>query len=112
MSAQAAATSESGRLISLGLDAEPWPAGTHMCMIYNNDEKRRSVIAKFMQRGLDAHEAVSYFVDTLPPEALKKSLGEAGMTIPDELDGPQFRVPQQQRPTVPTGHSTSIARWA
>jgi hypothetical protein len=61
-------------------------------MIYNDDEERRSVIAKFMQSGLDAHEAVSYFVDTLTPEELKKSLGEAGVTIPDERDGPQFRV--------------------
>jgi hypothetical protein len=49
-----------------------------MCMIYNDNEERRSVIAKFMQSGLGAHEAVSHFVDTVIPEQLKKSLGEAG----------------------------------
>ena len=103
MSAQMAATSGSPRMISLGFDTEPWPAGTHMCMIFNDDAERRSVIAKFMQSGLDAHEVVSYFVDTLTPEELKKSLGEAGVIIPDEPDGRQFRVFPAQEAYCPDG---------
>lgn len=111
MSAQTAATSGSPRMISLGFDTEPWPAGTHMCMIFNDDAERRSVIAKFMQSGLDAHEVVSYFVDTLTPEELKKSLGEAGVIIPDE-PADSSESSRHKRPTVPTGHSISIACWA
>jgi MEDS: MEthanogen/methylotroph, DcmR Sensory domain len=103
MSAQMAATSESPRMISLGFDPEPWPAGTHMCMIFNDDAERRSVIAKFMQSGLDAHEVVSYFVDTVTPEELKKSLGEEGVAFPDEPDGGQFRVLPAQEAYCPDG---------
>jgi MEDS: MEthanogen/methylotroph, DcmR Sensory domain len=103
MSAQMAAASESPRMISLGFDPGHWPAGTHMCMIFNDDAERRSVIAKFLQSGLDAHEVVSYFVDTLTPEELKKSLGEEGVAFPDELDGGQFRVLPAEAAYCPDG---------
>lgn len=91
MSVQADA-GESRRMVSLGFDDEPWPAGTHMCMIYDDDDERRSVLAKYLQSGLEANEEVSYFVDTVSPTELKSSLGEAGLVFPDGCDDRQFRV--------------------
>jgi hypothetical protein len=79
-------------MVSLGFDTEPWPAGTHMCMIFDDDAERRAVIARFLQAGLEANEAVSYLVDTLSPEELKQSLSEAGVALPAEPAGRRFRV--------------------
>jgi MEDS: MEthanogen/methylotroph, DcmR Sensory domain len=103
MSVPTTAVSECQRMISLGFDAEPWPAGTHMCMIFDDDDERRSVIARFMQSGLDANEVVSYFVDTLTPGELKKTMSEAGVSLPDELDGRQFRVLEAEKAYCPDG---------
>ncbi len=80
------------RMVSLGFDDEPWPAGTHMCMIFDDDDERRMVIAKFLQSGLDANEQVSYFVDKSTPEEVLKSLRDAGGALPEDGVGGQFRV--------------------
>ena len=66
------AASQSTRMISLGFDAEPWPAGMHMCMIFNDDKERRGVIARFLESGLEGDELVRYLVDTQTPEELKQ----------------------------------------
>jgi len=48
-------------MISLGFDADLYPAGTHMCRIFNDDEERRRVMAKFIQSGIDENELLRYF---------------------------------------------------
>jgi MEDS: MEthanogen/methylotroph, DcmR Sensory domain len=94
---------EGERMISLGFDDELWPAGTHMCMIFVDDEERRMVIAKFLQSGLDANEQVSYFADTSTPEEVFKSLGEDGLTFPDEVEGRRVRVVPAEEAYCPGG---------
>lgn len=94
---------ESPRMISLGFDAEPYPAGTHMCMIFNDDAERRSVMAKFIQSGLDANEQVGYFVDTMSPEDLKKWMRELGVALPDELEGRQYSLAEAAPTYCPDG---------
>jgi MEDS: MEthanogen/methylotroph, DcmR Sensory domain len=101
MSTQTAA-SQSPRMISVGFDPEPWPAGTHMCMIFNDDEERWSVIAKFVQSGLDANEVVNYF-SAVSPEELKKSMRGAGVTFPEGLDDRQFNVLDAEKSYCPDG---------
>jgi hypothetical protein len=56
MSTLEAAAGESPRMTSLGFDAEPYPVGTHMCFIYNDEFERRWVMSKYIQSGLDANE--------------------------------------------------------
>jgi hypothetical protein len=90
MSAHEAPTIESRPMISLGFDAEPYPMGTHMCFIFNDEDERRWVMSKYIQSGLDANEQVGYFVDTMSPEGLKKWMRELGVSLPDELDGRQY----------------------
>jgi len=103
MSTQMAATGASPRKIPLGFDTEPRPAGTHMCMIFNDDAERRSVIAKYIQSGLDANEQVGYFVDTMSAEDLKRWMRELGVALPDELEGRQYSVAEAAQTYCPDG---------
>ena len=86
------ARGESRPMISLGFDEEPYPRGTHMCFIFNDEDERRWVMSKYIQSGLDANEQVGYFVDTMSPDGLKKWMRDQGVTLPDELDGRQYSV--------------------
>ncbi|MFO7912765.1 MAG: hypothetical protein R6V15_11440, partial [Desulfotignum sp.] len=53
--------------ISLGFDNKAYPAGTHMCLIYNDETERRKIISKFLEGGLKTGEKVAYFVDEISP---------------------------------------------
>lgn len=71
------------RMTSLGFDPDPYPEGIHMCFIFDDDEERRRVLAKFVESGLEAQEQVAYFVDTLSPAALEETLRNFGVKLPD-----------------------------
>jgi len=103
MSTQAAPTSESRPMISLGFDTEPYPMGTHMCFIFNNENERRWVMSQYIQSGLDANEQVCYFVDTMSPEDMKKWMREQGVTLPDELEGRQYSFLEAENTYCPDG---------
>jgi hypothetical protein len=90
-------------MIPLGFDGEPYPVGTHMCLIFNDEFERRWVMSKYIQSGLGANEQVSYFVDTMPPEDLKKWMRELGVTLPDELDGRQYSFLEADQTYCPDG---------
>ncbi len=60
--------------VSMGFARETVPLGTHMCLIYTDDDERMSLIAKFLEAGLAANELVGYFADDLPPAETKKVL--------------------------------------
>ena len=76
------------RLIPLGLRAEMFPAGTHMCYLYNDDDERHRMISGFIAGGLREHEKVGYFVDLMSPEEMRGRLRELGVDMPPET-GPQ-----------------------
>ncbi len=74
----------SARHVSMGFTNQEFPAGIHMCLIYNNEEERRQTIARFLAAGLTDGERVGYFADESSPEqvlemleALYGTLGEA-----------------------------------
>jgi hypothetical protein len=90
-------------MISLGFDPGTYPAGTHMCLIFNDDEERRRVIAEFVRSGLEGHEQVRYYVDSMTPEELKKSLRASGVNLPDELDGRQYSFVEANKAYCPDG---------
>lgn len=70
-------------MTSLGFDSRPFPAGTHMCFIFNDDTERHQVLAKYIQSGLESDEQVAYFVDTMSPEELREHLRKFGVAVPD-----------------------------
>jgi hypothetical protein len=103
MSVQETPNSEIRPMISLGFDAEPYPMGTHMCFIFNDEGERRWVMSKYIQSGLDDNEQVGYFVDTMSPEDLKRWMRELGVSLPDELDGRQYSVAEAAETYCPDG---------
>ena len=76
----------SRRMTSLGFDPRPFPAGTHMCFIFNDETERRQFLAKYIQSGLESDEQVAYFVDTMTPEELREHLRKLGVAVPDAGD--------------------------
>lgn len=67
------------QLIPMGFTNELFPRGTHMCYIFNDDDERRKLIARFLQSGLSSNEKVDYFVDTVSPDEVIASLHELGV---------------------------------
>ena len=68
--------------VDMGFTKDVFPEGTHMCLIYDDDEHRRSVIGRFLARGIALGEKVSYFADTSTPAEVQSWLQEAGMASP------------------------------
>lgn len=71
------------RQINLGFTAETFPAGTHMCYIYNDDGERHEVIAKFVESGVAGGEAVHYFTHGPKDETLDEALLRLGVRLPE-----------------------------
>lgn len=74
------------RIISLGFTAELFPAGTHMCYIYNDDTERRNVVSKYIESGLRGHEQVGYFVDLVSPLDVSANPSTLGIDLPSDID--------------------------
>jgi hypothetical protein len=103
MSVHEAASSEIRPMISLGFDAQPYPMGTHMCFIFNDEDERRWVMSRYVQSGLDDNEQVGYFVDTMSPEELKCWMREQGVSLPEALEGQKYSVLEADTTYCPDG---------
>lgn len=103
MTGQRPPAGESRRLVSLGFDAEPYPAGTHMCYIFTDEQERLRLIAQFVQSGLDANELVGCFVDTVTPAAFNESMRELGVRLSDELVSRQYSALESDSAYCPDG---------
>ena len=78
------------RFVSMGINDEQFPAGTHMCYIYKDDQERKEFIAKYLWLGLQGHEKVNYFVDVISPEEMRAQLKELGLSLPLEMVPEKF----------------------
>lgn len=73
------------RKMSLGFTHEAFPAGTHMCYIYNDDDECREALAKYIESGLLEGEEVHYFYHAVmgeTPEAARRRIG-----VPSSAEG-------------------------
>ena len=86
------ATGEGDRLISLGFTAERFPAGTHMCYIFNDDDERLELISKFVESGVRANETVGYFTDLLSPGEMRDRLRMSGAALPSATDDRRLAI--------------------
>lgn len=93
----------SERPISLGFTSETFPAGTHICYIYNDEQERWQVIAGFIESGLAGREKVGYFVDMMPPDEMRAHLSELGLDLPPQTDERQFSVARALDTYCPDG---------
>jgi len=80
------------RMASMGFTDEKFPAGTHMCLIYDDDNERRRIIAKYLDAGLREREKVSYFADNVAPDEVEAWLREMGVDVPKQSDTPGFTI--------------------
>jgi hypothetical protein len=71
------------RQIHLGFTAETFPAGTHMCYIYNDDDERHDLISKFIESGVAEGEAVHYFCHGSKGETLEEARRRIGVRLPE-----------------------------
>jgi len=54
--------------VDLGFTDRKHPAGAHMCLIFQDENERRKIISKFLEKGLLEHEKVAYFADVMTKE--------------------------------------------
>jgi hypothetical protein len=94
---------EEQRMTSFGFTSERFPAGCHMCYIYNDEEERQEVIARFIESGLAEGEYIFYLVDNMSPEAMRSHLLEKGIQLPADIDEPRFKIFQASEAYCPEG---------
>ncbi len=89
--------------VSMGFTRDLFLEGTHMSLIYDNEEQRKKVISQFMATGITLGEQVGYFADTTPPQEVKAWMEEMGVKLPEERpDGP-FSIFRAESVYCPTG---------
>ena len=70
------------RVTQLGLTREVFPAGTHLCHIFNDNEERCEAITGFLRAGLSAGErATCLLSDRLDPATLAAYLGRHDLSL-------------------------------
>jgi len=89
--------------VDMGFTDEQFPAGTHMCLIYNNEEERQKIISKYLEGGLFTGEKVAYFAEEMSPDQIREWLAEMGIEIPDSEKTDSFRVTSTAETYYPTG---------
>ena len=94
---------ETRRLASMGFTDEKFPAGTHMCLIYDNEDERRRIIGKYLAAGRKDHEKVSYFVDTMDSDDVVAWLRAMGVDVPRDGRSPEFLIASAAKTYCPGG---------
>ena len=89
--------------VNMGFTDKQFPAGTHMCLIYSNEEERKKIISKFLEGGNSSGEKVAYFADEMSPEQVKTWLNEMGVEIPPEDKKDSFSVTSTADTYYPDG---------
>lgn len=103
MSNRGSGVGDDPRMISLGFDTHRYAAGTHLCFIFNDEDERRLVMARYIESGLQGDDQVGYFVDTMSPDDLNTWLRASGVSVSEALDRKQFYSLDAERTYCPDG---------
>jgi hypothetical protein len=66
--------------ISLGFTQELFPAGVHVCQIFQDDDERQTALLGFLLSGLQAGERTSCFSDKATEPVVSEFLGRHGIS--------------------------------
>ncbi|HCY84087.1 MAG TPA: hypothetical protein DHV36_03020 [Desulfobacteraceae bacterium] len=66
--------------VSLGFTDDRVPAGTHMCLIFSNEEERQESLLKFLLSGLESGERTACFSNRTDEEGLAAFLNGHGIS--------------------------------
>ena len=69
------------RMISTGLSDHKFPEGQHICYIYNDDQERLNVMAKYLKSGQQAKEKLLYLVDSMTTGEMLTHLDDLGLDL-------------------------------
>ena len=94
---------QSKRQALMGFTDERFPVGTHMCLIYDNEDERRKIISKFLDAGLQENEKVAYFADTMDPAEVEAWLREMGVDTPKQGKAPTLSITVAEKTYCPDG---------
>jgi hypothetical protein len=72
-------------MISLGFAQEQFPAGVHICQIFNDDDERQEALLKYLLSGLQSGERASCFSDKTTQSTVGEFLGQHGIACEDAL---------------------------
>jgi hypothetical protein len=75
------------RTISLGFTEKQVPEGQHICYIYNDDQERLEVMAKYFKSGQEAREKLLYLVDAMTSSEMLNYLEKAGVDFKNAKPG-------------------------
>ena len=87
----------------MGFTEKYFPAGTHMCLIYDDDQERLNLIFNLLREGLLSGEKVGYFVDTRTSEEMSAYLEEMGLSFTQEGNNNQLDILKTDDVYCPTG---------
>jgi hypothetical protein len=78
------------RHICLGFTDEPYPEGTHICYLYNDEQERRRILPLFARHALLGHESFDYLADVpsqadLPRAMARLELAAAIQELPGQV---------------------------
>ncbi|MGR9073920.1 MAG: MEDS domain-containing protein [Gammaproteobacteria bacterium] len=95
----------------LGFIDDRYPANTHMCLIYDREEERKTLIEKFIAAAIDDKERVEYFYDEWPADAIRRNLGQRGLPCESMENSGQLRFRHTSRVYHPNGNFSPEAMW-
>ncbi|MBF0458913.1 MAG: MEDS domain-containing protein [Nitrospirae bacterium] len=102
------------REIDFGFTKETFPAGIHMCHVYNDDAERDMVLEKFVTSGLSANEKVIVLADADTPPEIDEYLRNIGLSVERERNTGQFVIDSFQKVYCPDGKFDAqrmIEKW-
>lgn len=76
--------------ICLGFTDEPYPKGTHICYLYNDEDERRQILPLFAQQALADGDAFHYVADVPTPDELPRTL--AALDLTQAFKGPPEQI--------------------
>jgi hypothetical protein len=73
--------------VSLGIGSRPFPRGSHICYLFDDDVERLPIVARYLEAGKRAREKLIYIVDVMAPEELRRRLGDLSndLAVPPAL---------------------------
>ncbi|GAK50071.1 conserved domain protein [Candidatus Moduliflexus flocculans] len=89
--------------IMLGFTQESFPESGHICLIYENDEQRRKIVAQYLAAGVRQGELVRYFTDETTPETIRSWLLDMGVELPEVEEKGSFMIAQAENAYCPSG---------
>ena len=72
-------------LVSLGFTDEKFPAGTHICQIFSDDEERSTSLLEYLRSGLEDGERTVCFSDKVDRKTLAGILETADISMEADI---------------------------